>query len=297
MNRVAKFRYGGLPRVAYLPITGLVIIALSIYTWREFFLHGIRQPVYTWPCKALSRREREEIFKEAASYEESDRFLRKIDEAKGLKDFDSRGLSCIEFLKQNILTAGQSVLDLGSAAGAALRHIKSILDAFGGHGRMVGVDIVPGWIKAGSEIFEDIEFYLSDITAFRKIEYNFDLIMLNDVLEHVQPSRLGCLMQTLAHFSHEKTVVYMHVPTPETQLKDTGQYYENVVPIHVITLAMSQVNFQLVHFSYDNSTVCGAKRIEKLGGKVYQCVFNGAPKYYHALFIRSADTRVFNYGS
>lgn len=58
-------------------------------------------------------------------------------------------------------------------------------------------------------------------------------VTLNDVVEHMQPERLGCLFQTLKRLSHPGTAAYFHVPSPEIQLTENGQYFENVLPHHI----------------------------------------------------------------
>ena len=66
--------------------------------------------------------------------------------------------------------------------------------------------------------------------------------------EHIMPKRYGCLFATLAAHSHPGTAVYMHTPTPETQLNENGQFFENVVPQHVLVTGMAFAGFQLERF-------------------------------------------------
>jgi 2-polyprenyl-3-methyl-5-hydroxy-6-metoxy-1,4-benzoquinol methylase len=241
-------------------------------------------------CHKLTEGEKAELVKEVSAYEADDRFVRKIREAKGELELDTRGLACVRFLEQNVLVPGQSVLDLGSAAGAVLDSVRLILAANGGQGRMVGVELVGGWVKAAKDVFGDkMEFYQADITDFHEIDYKFDVIMMNDVIEHVQPERYGCLFSTLEEYSHPGTAVYMHIPSPEAQLVDDGQFFENVLPHHILVSGMANAGFQLEYFSFDHDTECQSHgKVEGTSTKTRgsKCVMNGAPKYTHFLFRR-----------
>jgi hypothetical protein len=85
-------------------------------------------------CHKLTEVEKAKLLKEVSAYEADDRFVRKIREAKGELELDTRGLACVCFLEQNVLVPGQSVLDLGSAAGAVLDRVRLIQAANGGQG-------------------------------------------------------------------------------------------------------------------------------------------------------------------
>lgn len=247
-------------------------------------------------CQRLTAAQKNELLQEVNAYEEDQRFARKIAEAKGEIELDNRFPACLAFLKTKVLTSGQSVLDLGSAAGALLRVIGEVLDTDGGRGRMVGVELVGGWVRAAKEIFGDkMEFYNSDITEFDEIDFKFDVITLLDVVEHVQPERYDCLFSTIERYSHPETAVYFHVPSPETQLLDADQFFENVVPHHVLVGGMADHGFQLEHFSFDTDTDCGSKGEidgKSTRNKDAKCIMNGAPKYTHFLFRRVKSPNV-----
>jgi len=115
--------------------------------------------------------------------------------------------------------------------------------------------------------------------------------MLNDVAEHVQKTRYGCLFLSLQKRTHVGSVVYMHTPTPEAQLMDTNQYYENVLPHHFLVTGMANAGFELLEFRFDLETECGGKprKTLPLHYTKAKCYMNGWPKYYHVLFVRVAD--------
>lgn len=248
-------------------------------------------------CHRLSESMKHELEEESASYIEQAKYQNKIAEARGERDIGSRGRACLRFLEERVLANGQSVLDLGCAAGAALNGIREILSGLGGHGAMVGVDLVPGWIQEAKRIFNGtLRFYNSDITEFFLTGEVFDVITLHDVIEHIQPERYGCLFGTLQRHSRPGTAVYFHVPAPEAQLVDDGQYFENVVPFHLLVNGMAMARFQIEFLSYDLYTDCGHEgtlegfNTRNVGAK---CITNGAPRYAHLLFRHSDDDKVF----
>jgi SAM-dependent methyltransferase len=260
-------------------------------------------------CKALTQSEHAALVKEAASYAHSTKYRVKIKEARGERRPDARHFAIMDLLKQRVLAPGQSVLDLGCAAGAMLRQLHAAFQErhSGKRGHFAGVELTPGWTRSAASIFGNgtapwnMQFYNADITDVR-LGRTFDVILMNDVLEHVMPRRYGCLFATLAAHSHAGTAVYLHTPTPETQLTDAGQYFENVVPHHVLVAGMAGAGFQLEYFAYDLATDCGvtADQAPPLPGQSTanrgaHCVEKrtGFPKYSHALFRRAATQEVF----
>jgi cyclopropane fatty-acyl-phospholipid synthase-like methyltransferase len=132
------------------------------------------------------------------------------------------------------------------------------------------------------------EFSLPDPYAGK----TFDFVMLNDVAEHIQKERYGCFFQNLNRLTHKGSIVYMHTPTPETQLADSGQYVENVLPHHYLVMGMALAGFELVTLEHDMDTVCksrsrGRESIPR-GIRDARCIYkNRYPKYYHAVFRKS----------
>ena len=158
------------------------------------------------------------------------------------------------------------------------------------------MELVGGWVNAAKAIFGDkMEFYHADITDFDEIDHKFDIIMMNDVVEHVQAERYGCLFNTLEAYSRPGTAVYMHIPSPEAQLEDMGQFFENVVPHHVLIDGMAGSGFQLEHFSFDYDTDCQSKgKVEGTNtrNRGAKCIMNGVPKYTHFVFRRVSNPNV-----
>lgn len=164
-------------------------------------------------CPAKTAAEKAEMAREIAHYTQGPKFRQKIREVQGLAIPDARQPAIVAFLEARVLARGQNVLDLGCAAGNLLRLVAAALERKGGHGRLVGVEAVPGWVAAGTAALKErAELYEADIgdaelpaavgrpaagssTRGRNShsagphDGGYDLIMLNDVMEHVMPSR------------------------------------------------------------------------------------------------------------
>ena len=122
---------------------------------------------------------------EAKDYENNKRFKRKIAEVCCGHEPDARQPAIMKFLEENdVFVEDQSVLDLGCAAGSMLMQYQRKLRKLGGHKRMVGVELVPGWVAAANKYLENIEVFEGDITHF-EISGSFNLVTMNDVLEHL----------------------------------------------------------------------------------------------------------------
>jgi len=263
------------------------------------------------PCESKTDEEKELLKKEIRDYEASPKFKRKIMECRGDMDMPPRHKVIFTYLKENVLQKGWSILDLGAAAGGMLR---MVIEAYsqeeslmGKRGKFQGVELVQGWVDFASEYFSDsvrwgdVRFVQGDITDFELPDKNFtfDFVMLNDVMEHLQTNRYGCFFQKLKSVTHKGSIVYMHTPTPETQIHDSDQYFENVLPHHVLVMGMAQVGFELLSFELDTATSCRRVKLHKGQNLPRQadhalCYFRGFVKYYHATFYRVHDESVFD---
>lgn len=148
----------------------------------------------------------------------------------------------VKFLVSHALRKDLSILDLGCGAGNTIRLLAKELIIMGGHGVLTGVDVVPGWIEAGNAA----------------LQQRYDLVMLNDVMEHVMPARYPCLFRNIRRHTKPGALAYFHLPAPETQIGEREieqrteqqkterstmygrvkeakpshqQFFENVVPI------------------------------------------------------------------
>ncbi len=97
-------------------------------------------------------------------------------------------------------------------------------------------------------------------------------------------NRYACLFRRLRQYTKPGSVVYIHVPSPETQLDDKGQYFENVVPPHLLIEGMAAYGFQLRHYGQDMRTLNGIKNRR------------GTHKYVDILFQRASTDEVFKAG-
>merc|ERR1719265_2327777 len=177
-------------------------------------------------CNPMSEEGLAALSAEVKSNEEdTDKYQKKILEAKGEYPASAGHVSIMKYLRERVLEPRWSVLELGAGAGGMLRFVKDEYEnSIGVYDALVGIDLVPGWVKFAQEYFTGIDMYEGDITEFSLPEpyasKTFNFTMLNDVVEHVQSSRYGCLFSQLDRVTHPGSIVYMHTPSPLAQLAD-----------------------------------------------------------------------------
>lgn len=261
-------------------------------------LNGLpRAPTIAPECEARSFADKELMIREVEHYEGSPRFRIKVQEARGQRKVDARIVAIGEFLRRTgALDRVRSVLDLGCAAGAPLQYVARILKA--PTRNLAGVELVGKWVDVARETFgRNATFVNADITddlGLGSPPPKFDLVMLNDVLEHVLVMRYPCLWRNLHDHTHLNSLVYFHTPSPETQLDDREQFYENLVPHHQVIAELAAHGFQLEHFEMDRITDCQSVSDRAKGLSRGALCLNprGTSKYTHMVF-RKTDAPVF----
>jgi len=252
-------------------------------------------------CFPTSEEEKNQLKEEIKEYEKDWRFEHKITEAKGEADLDTHHKAIVKYLKENVLEPGWSILELGCAAGGVLNAVRKEYEndpklSLLPRGNFAGVELVTGWVNFAKEHFKgDIKFVEGDVTVDPGLGQTFDFIMLNDVAGHIQKDRYGCFFKTLRGLTHKGSVVYMHTPTPRAQIVDDGQYVENVLPHHLVVTGMALEGFELVTFEHDMDTECGSSKSSILPRALddAKCYMGGWAKYYHGVFVKSDDDKVF----
>ena len=76
--------------------------------------------------------------------------------------------------------------------------------------------------------------------------------------------------------------MYFHLPSPTTQLYDRGQYFENVVPPHLIVAGLATFGFELHVYEQDVDTKINGKTVMALHVKPVN-------KYVHLLFRKTNE--------
>lgn len=265
-------------------------------------------------CRPLTPQQQEALSQEVKDYEKSAKFQNKITEVRE-KIPKGQHVGILTYLQKNVLLPSyKSILDLGAGAGIMIQSVEQHYydEAKKQHPEsanvttsltsVVGVELVNGWVDFAKTyphfVERNIHVYQGDVTNFTlPSPYStatFDFVMLNDVMEHVMPERFGCFTTQLQRVTHTDSVVYMHTPTPQTQIMESnqqGQYFENIVPHHLLISKMATAGFELVSFEIDTETVCGVKKrapntpllVDRSNCKIP----DGWAKYYHAVFHRS----------
>ena len=103
---------------------------------------------------------------------------------------------------------GRTVLDIGCGTGITTKHLA-------GRARsVVGVDLSSVLIEYATlnNSAPNIQYFASDILEWTW-PTRFDFISMVDVLEHIPEDRLGALFYTIKNLSHERTEIYVNIPT------------------------------------------------------------------------------------
>lgn len=141
-----------------------------------------------------------------------------------------------------------SILDMGSGNGRTLYGIKQILP----HCRLFGYDISKEGVRQARE-----HFGVETTTNIAKLEGKFDMVIVNDVLEHIPNddlfiqkckgllSREGwlCLGVPNNIMGHEEEKTHFRKYTPESIERLFKKYFNNymgeVIGIHIIALSQN----------------------------------------------------------
>ena len=122
------------------------------------------------------------------------------------------------------------------------------------------------------------------------------MIMINNVIEHINPRRYGCLFDKLRQVSHPGSLVYIHAPTPQAQLAGEQNNGENTLPHHVLVAGMAMAGFELVEMVSDRHSSCGGSvyNLNRLPKNLDESACNegGYAKYSHMIFQRVYTDKV-----
>ena len=195
-----------------------------------------------------------QLTKEVESYQHSRKYRNKINELRGEKfvNWEKGRIGEIASSLREIIIPGKtkSILDLGCASGLITMYSYGLLTASAtpteikesntyfvktaAHA-IVGVELVPGWVEEATRFAGNrVAFVEHDMTTVR-LERTFDVIYLADSMEHIPKFRRQPLWRVIAEHSHLGTDVYMHIPTPARQRKESRypnnlrQHFEEIV--------------------------------------------------------------------
>lgn len=120
-------------------------------------------------CNPLTEAQKVELTKETEYYSRTS-LNNKIHEANIPieKVKDQRYHSIIAFMEHHVMMKNQSVLDLGCASGAMLKHFGHLYDTkFGGHSHLSGIELTPAWIEFAKKNQPNNDFFVGDVTEFK----------------------------------------------------------------------------------------------------------------------------------
>jgi hypothetical protein len=120
-------------------------------------------------CTPISPEQSEGLKAEINAYEKSIRFQIKILEVQDKYEVAAHHVAIAKYLRENVLEAGWSILELGCAAGMMLQMVKRAYAAAGiEHKELVGVELVTGWVTFAQSYFTDIQVFEGEHTIIRE---------------------------------------------------------------------------------------------------------------------------------
>ena len=248
-------------------------------------------------CTPMTPSQKEALQEIVSTYQTSTKFASKMREVEAHQPIGQH-LSIRDYLRDNVLQSGWSILELGSGAGIMLQSVRQVYEEQHWELReMVGIEVVPGWVKFAQNYFTDKpDIFEGDFTDFElESPYStFDFVMLNDVVSFVHPERFGCFFRQLDRLTHANSVVYMHTAAPRTLSRDKS-YVENVVHHRSLVAGMAHKGFELITLEYDAGTECRnyqklPRRVPKPVRKVL-CHNGDWGKYTHMVFYKVPEDK------
>ena len=122
---------------------------------------------------------------------------------------NNRRLNMVKHKLEGIVHPGARVLDIGCGTGVTSGHMAKL------GASVLGVDISPVLIKYASTYnshFNKVKYVVGDITNIELLK-KFDIIVFVDSFEHILPSKIQQLIESLvSNNAHKQTVFYINIP-------------------------------------------------------------------------------------
>jgi SAM-dependent methyltransferase len=118
------------------------------------------------------------------------------------------------YVDEMALRGDERVLDYGSGAGAAARHLAPRLAAGGGH--LTCVDVSARWqetLRAVLRAYPDVEMRLGDVRSMELPKEGFDVVLMHWMLHDVPPWDRPSIVARLAHLLRPGGRLFSHEPT------------------------------------------------------------------------------------
>lgn len=126
---------------------------------------------------------------------------------------NSRHLHIIDKLIAAGLKSHHRVLEVGCGIGTVSQLIARKVKK----GSVLAVDISPDSIGKARALwrgYDNLSFYVSDMTDFNEPDFRFDFIVFPDVLEHIPTDQHFKLFQTVKRHAENDAVVFINIPAP-----------------------------------------------------------------------------------
>lgn len=141
--------------------------------------------------------------------------------------FNERHILLFRELQQLGLSKHSNVLELGCGIGV----MTSLIARQAKHGFVEAVDISPGAVAEAKKRIKhqhNIRFVVADLKLFECSRADYDIITLPDVLEHIPEEDHAELFVKISKVMHQKSVLFISIPTPRSIVYEKLHFPENV---------------------------------------------------------------------
>lgn len=171
--------------------------------------------------------------------------------------------------------AGERVLDLGSAAGAA----SHFLSTFGCD--VLGVDSEPRAVAAASVLFPRLRFELADVAALPFDDASFDKAVAADLVEHLEDAPLAAMLSEVARVLVPGGTLSIYTPNarhPIERLKERdlvlarNETHVAVRDAGALARALGDARFEVDRNEWRASFFPVLRTFERVGGRRFEAL-------------------------
>ncbi len=170
------------------------------------------------------------------------------------EEIDVRHLHILEKLVQAGMKASHKVLEVGCGIG----ELSHLMASKVRHGKVLALDINQKNIHKARELWakqENLQFEVSDMKDLHLPGETFDYFVFPDIMEQISSSRDRHfrLFENVKRHSHENSIIFVHLPTPQFLEWRTHndpellQTLDAAVSLGDLVKSISENNFHLHH--------------------------------------------------
>ncbi|WP_186756886.1 class I SAM-dependent methyltransferase [Echinicola salinicaeni] len=185
--------------------------------------------------------------------EEKDKYFSyydRFDDNPKKEEFDIGYLHILEKLLGAGLKSDHSVLEIGCGLG----ELSHLIAQKTKNGHVLGIDISPKSIEKAQERWKDqqnLSFKIAEMKAYESKGNTYDFFVISEILQQVSRDRHFRIFEGIRRHSHQDSVIFINLPTPEFSTwradndPESLQFIEPVVNIGDLIKSITDNGFYL----------------------------------------------------